>query len=58
MKGISNPIPSKARIEIVAAMYSRMIDYQTSNVACHRLIEKFPSLRDNSLSGNGIVRLL
>ena len=62
MKGINDPngiMPTTARIEIIDAMYTRMIQhrpYPTSHeytVICHRLVEKFPNLRDSV--GSGIV---
>ncbi len=63
MKAIDErKLTRKARVEIVNAVYSRMIahaEYPTSDqysTICWRLVEKFDALRDKM--GNGIVHIV
>lgn len=61
MKGLNDPngISSTSRIEIIDALYTRMIQHRSYptpyeySVVCYRLVERFPTLQDSV--GSGIV---
>ena len=62
MKAIeTGRLTKSARVEVISALYSRMLQIKPDpspyeyTVACQRLIEHFPTLRDKL--GNGIVRV-